>query len=115
LVGLAALLAAAASGSRSQAGKFDGVTVNLVTFTGPQIAEPLQRRAPDFEKLTGAKINVTTVPFSDLYTKLLTDWSAAPTRSMPLSLRRNGWSTTWRADSSRTHRPDRQGQGHPGE
>ena len=58
LVGLAALLAAAAPGSRSQAGEFDGVTVNVVTFTGPQIAEPLQRRAPEFEKLTGAKINV---------------------------------------------------------
>ena len=58
------------------AGKFDGVTVNIMTFTGPQIAEPLQRRAPDFEKLTGAKINVITVPFSDLYTKLLTDWSS---------------------------------------
>src|SRR6476646_9900802 len=76
LVGLAALLAAAAPGSLSQAGEFDGVTVNLVTFTGPQIAEPLQRRAPDFEKLTGAKVNVMTVPFSDLYTKLLTDWSS---------------------------------------
>jgi multiple sugar transport system substrate-binding protein len=47
-----------------------------MTFTGPQIAEPLQRRAPEFEKLTGAKINVVTVPFSDLYTKLLTDWSS---------------------------------------
>jgi multiple sugar transport system substrate-binding protein len=58
------------------AGQFDGVTVNVMTFTGPQIAEPLQRRAPDFEKLTGAKVNVITVPFSDLYTKLLTDWSA---------------------------------------
>ena len=56
--------------------QFDGVTVNIMTFTGPQIAEPLQRRAPDFEKLTGAKINVITVPFSDLYTKLLTDWSS---------------------------------------
>ena len=53
---------------------FAGVTVNVMTFTGPQIAEPLQRRAPDFEKLTGAKINVITVPFSDLYQKLLTDW-----------------------------------------
>ena len=40
-----------------------------MTFTGPQIAEPLQRRAPEFEKLTGAKINVITVPFSDLYTQ----------------------------------------------
>ena len=59
LVGLAALLAAAQAGSSAQAGaEFDGVTVNLVTFTGPQIAEPLQRRAPDFEKLTGAKVNV---------------------------------------------------------
>jgi len=55
--------------------KYAGVTVNVLTFTGPQIAEPLQRRAPDFEKLTGAKINVVTVPFSDLYQKALTDFS----------------------------------------
>ena len=60
---------------QATAGKYDGVTVNIMTFTGPQIAEPLQRRAPDFKKLTGATINVITVPFSDLYTKLLTDWA----------------------------------------
>src|SRR6185503_15303038 len=71
-----AATALCALGATSQAGPYDGVTVNIMTFTGPQIAEPLQRRAPDFEKLTGAKINVTTVPFSDLYTKLLTDWSS---------------------------------------
>ncbi len=78
LAGLAAaLLTTTAFGvSAEAAGKFDGVTVNIMTFTGPQIAEPLQRRAPDFEKLTGAKINVITVPFSDLYTKVLTDWSS---------------------------------------
>lgn len=52
---------------------FEGVEVNVLTFTGPQIAEPLQRRAPDFQKLTGAKINVIVVPFSDLYQKILTD------------------------------------------
>src|SRR5437016_787157 len=57
----------------SQGKPFDGVTVNVLTFTGPQIAEPLQRRGPDFGKLTGAKINVITVPFSDLYQKVLTD------------------------------------------
>src|SRR5215210_26154 len=75
--GVAALLTATAIGSvANAAGEFDGVTVNVMTFTGPQIAEPLQRRAPDFEKLTGAKVNVITVPFSDLYTKLLTDWSS---------------------------------------
>jgi len=54
-------------------GQFAGVTVNVLTFTGPQIAEPLQRRGPAFGRLTGAKINVVTVPFSDLYQKILTD------------------------------------------
>ena len=73
-VGAVALMAAGYAGTAS-AGQFDGVTVNVVTFTGPQIAEPLQRRAPDFEKLTGAHINVITVPFSDLYQKLLTDFA----------------------------------------
>ena len=77
MVGLAALLAASATATIAPAaGLYDGVTVNVMTFTGPQIAEPLQRRAPDFAKATGAKINVITVPFSDLYTKLLTDWSS---------------------------------------
>ena len=52
---------------------YEGVEIDVLTFTGPQIAEPLQRRAPDFEALTGAKVNVTIVPFSDLYQKILTD------------------------------------------
>jgi multiple sugar transport system substrate-binding protein len=55
--------------------QFEGVTVNVLTFVGPQVAEPLQRRGPDFEKLTGAHINVITVPNSDLYQKALTDLS----------------------------------------
>jgi len=71
--GCSALFAASSAHAQKQ---FDGVTVNIITFTGPQIAEPLQRRAPDFEKATGAKINVITVPFSDLYQKLLTDWAS---------------------------------------
>ena len=76
LVGVA-LVAACSSGSNNTTGgkQFSGVTVRVVTFTGPQIAEPLQRRAPDFEKLTGAKVEVITVPFSDLYQKLLTDFA----------------------------------------
>src|SRR6266568_103882 len=77
LVAGVGLMAACTSGSsnNSSNNKFSGTTIRVVTFTGPQIAEPLQRRAPDFEKLTGAKVNVITVPFSDLYQKLLTDWS----------------------------------------
>src|SRR5262249_39946588 len=46
---------------------------NILTFTGPQIAEPLQRRAPDFEALTGAKVSVIIVPFNSLYSSILTD------------------------------------------
>ena len=52
---------------------YEGIEINIVTFTGPQIAEPLQRRGPDFEALTGAKVNVITVPFADLYQSILTD------------------------------------------
>jgi multiple sugar transport system substrate-binding protein len=56
-----------------EAKPYEGVEVNILTFTGPQIAEPLQRRGPDFTALTGAKVNVIIVPFSDLYQKILTD------------------------------------------
>lgn len=52
---------------------FEGVELNILTFTGPQIAEPLQRRGPDFTALTGAKVNVIIVPFNELYQKMLTD------------------------------------------
>ena len=73
LTALAAIMALAAT--PTQAAKYDGVELNIMTFTGPQIAEPLQRRAPDFQQETGARVNIITVPFSDLYTKLLTDWA----------------------------------------
>jgi multiple sugar transport system substrate-binding protein len=70
-----AIAAACSSGSTSSNQQFSGTTIRVVTFTGPQIAEPLQRRAPDFEKATGAKVQIITVPFSDLYQKLLTDFA----------------------------------------
>src|SRR5207245_1538086 len=50
---LLALPLMAATPAASQAEQFDG--------------------GPDVGKLTGAKINVITVPFSDLYQKILTD------------------------------------------
>lgn len=52
---------------------FEGVDVEVLTFTGPVIAEPLQRRAPEFNALTGANVKVTTVPFGELYNNILTD------------------------------------------
>jgi multiple sugar transport system substrate-binding protein len=50
-----------------------GVTVRILSFAGPQVTEPLLRRGPDFEALSGATIEVTTVPFGDLYNSILTD------------------------------------------
>jgi multiple sugar transport system substrate-binding protein len=80
IAGVSLLLAACGGGGDEQQStqatgpdRHKGVEVTVLTFTGPQIAEPLQRRAPDFNRLTGAKINVVTVPFADLYDKILAD------------------------------------------
>src|SRR5438309_8914917 len=74
-MGLIVSCTSGSSNNTSSSTNFSGTTIRVVTFTGPQIAEPLQRRAPDFEKLTGAKVQVITVPFADLYQKLLTDFA----------------------------------------
>ena len=68
--------APAASGSAAAGGQqFAGVTVHLLTFNGPQIAEP-PSGALRLQKLTGATINVDAVPFQDIYDKALLDMSA---------------------------------------
>jgi multiple sugar transport system substrate-binding protein len=88
---LATLVGAlACAGALAQDKPYAGVTVNVMTFTGPQIAEPLQRRGKEFEAATGAKVNVITVPFSDLYQKLLTDW-ASGTNSIDAALFAPQW------------------------
>ena len=55
--------------------KFTGISVNILTFNGPQVAEPLQRRAPDWEQLTGGHVNVVAVGFQTIYDKALLDAS----------------------------------------
>lgn len=55
--------------------KFAGITINAITFSGPQIAEPMQRRGKEFSEATGATVNVITVPFADLYQKILNDFA----------------------------------------
>ncbi|TIL95416.1 MAG: extracellular solute-binding protein, partial [Mesorhizobium sp.] len=75
LAGFSAFAALVGAPAFAQDKPFAGVTVNVITQTGA-IQEPLQRRAPEFEALTGAKINVIAVPFSDLYQKILTDWAS---------------------------------------
>jgi multiple sugar transport system substrate-binding protein len=70
---------AAAGTSPAPAGtpgtKFAGVNINILTFNGPQIAEPLQRRAPDWENLTGGHVNIVAVGFQTIYDKALLDAS----------------------------------------
>ncbi|MEP6639899.1 MAG: extracellular solute-binding protein, partial [Chloroflexota bacterium] len=71
----AASAAASASPAASQGTKFKGVNVNILTFNGPQVAEPLQRRAPDWATLTGGHVNVVAVGFQTIYDKALLDAS----------------------------------------
>ena len=66
---------ASAAAAASPGTKFKGVSVNLLTFNGPQVAEPLQRRAPDWEQLTGGHVNVVAVGFQTIYDKALLDAS----------------------------------------
>ena len=66
---------AAPTPAASQGDKFKGVNVNILTFNGPQVAEPLQRRAPDWEQLTGGHVNVVAVGFQTIYDKALLDAS----------------------------------------
>jgi len=51
------------------------VNINILTFNGPQVAEPLQRRAPDWQQLTGGHVNVVAVGFQTIYDKALLDAS----------------------------------------
>lgn len=70
LLSLSFVMAFGVFGTQAQ---YEGIQLDILTFTGPQIAEPLQRRAPDFAAATGAQVNIVTVPFSDLYQTILTD------------------------------------------
>ncbi len=71
----AAPSASAAAQECTTDGKFKGLNVNILTFNGPQVAEPLQRRAPDWACLTGGHVNVVAVGFQTIYDKALLDAS----------------------------------------
>lgn len=63
----------AAMPAAAQAGPYAGVELNVLTGVGPQIAEPLTRRGKEWAEANGAKVNVVTVPFNEIYSKMLTD------------------------------------------
>jgi multiple sugar transport system substrate-binding protein len=91
LVGmLAATTAVCGLAVSASAGEFDGVTVNILTRPGPVIAQPLKDRGKDFEKMTGAKIVVTEVPFAEIFPKVQNDW-ATGTNSIDAAVFAAGW------------------------
>lgn len=50
---------------------YHGVTLNVLSLEKPVLGEPVELHAHQFEKLTGAKINITFVPFNKLYQEVL--------------------------------------------
>jgi len=50
---------------------YRGVELNVVTLEKPVLGEPVELHARQFEQLTGAKINITFVPFDKLYQEVL--------------------------------------------
>ena len=89
-VGAAALGAAAFAPLAGAEMKHEGVTVNILTRPGPVIAGRLEERGEEFKAMTGATINVSSVPFADLFQKLLTDWSTG-TNSIDVGVFASGW------------------------
>ena len=89
-IGAAALGAAAFAPLAGAQMKHEGVTVNILTRPGPVIAGRLEQRGEEFKAMTGATINVATVPFADLFQKLLTDWSTG-TNSIDVGVFASGW------------------------
>jgi multiple sugar transport system substrate-binding protein len=54
------------------AGKnYRGITLNVLTLSTPVLGEATVLHAREFEKLTGAKLNITRVPFDKLYQETL--------------------------------------------
>jgi multiple sugar transport system substrate-binding protein len=87
--GLLAMAFALASGA-AYAGEYDGVTVNIMTRPGKVIAQRLIDRGQEFTQQTGAKIQVSEVPFAELFQKILTDWTTG-TNSIDVGVFASGW------------------------
>ena len=80
----------AASGSAAAAGKYDGVTIRLLTRPGPVIAKRLDDHGKEFTAATGAVVTVTEVPFAEIFQKTLTDW-ASGTNSIDVAVLAASW------------------------
>ncbi len=86
----ATALAGTVGSAQAQDKPYEGLEINLLTRPGPVIAGRLEERGQEFQEMTGASVNVTTVPFADIFQKLLTDW-ATGTNSIDVGVFASGW------------------------
>lgn len=56
---------------------YSGETLKIISHAVPVIGEPTLLHAKQFEKLTGAKVEVVNVPFGELFQKILTPLQAS--------------------------------------
>jgi multiple sugar transport system substrate-binding protein len=73
--------------------KFDGVEVVVESQSGPVISGPVQIFGPIWEKATGAKINLVTYPFGQMFEKLRTEFSSGAYTADLMNV-----ATTWAGD-----------------
>lgn len=75
LAGLAAVLLAFTAGAFAQDQPYEGVTLTVITQSPPYIAKPVQMFAPEWEEMTGAEVDLITVPFGELYQQIMSSFT----------------------------------------
>ncbi|MGH6874844.1 MAG: ABC transporter substrate-binding protein [Aestuariivirgaceae bacterium] len=91
ILGAIAVAGIMAAGSpTSAAGKYDGVTIRILTRPGPVIAKRLDEHGKEFTAATGAVVTVAEVPFAEIFQKTLTDW-ATGTNSIDVAVLAASW------------------------
>ncbi len=70
---LGAWLTAGAASPAAADARYDGVTLNIAS-QNDQFAAVLAAIAPEFEQLTGAKVNVDILSYPELLTKITADY-----------------------------------------
>lgn len=73
--------------------KFEGVEVVVESQSGPVISGPIQIFGPAWEQATGAKINLVTYPFGQMFEKLRTEFTSGAYTADLMNIQ-----TTWAGD-----------------
>jgi multiple sugar transport system substrate-binding protein len=73
--GVLALLVVGCAVALAQTRRFEGVTITVFTQPPPYIAKPVLMFAPDWERLTGAKVKLITAPWGELYPKMYSSFA----------------------------------------